>query len=308
VLAQRHMRPGFAKMLARSPHACPAGVQALDPPRGSRRPPAYKRRRLEQLPRSAQAEVLLGMVGDGQAHVAAAHAVAVAHVRDLGSSALPAMVAFASTGGGGSSPQNVERDLHRWLRNLGGYNLHTDTVAMDVLLEDRMSPRTVAVPVLAPHTVIGGILKAGGLQTAVSLTGPGGVDGLRKWWDQAMSQPWVQPLLPLLPEPAHLGTCIPLVFHEDGAEMHRNAEYYIWSWRSGSRELRLRGAARESASCDGPSTQLFHAREITACLDRPRMPFRRSDGKQPEMTRASSSGVSIGPACPSAGLTASSRK
>jgi hypothetical protein len=191
---------------------------------------------LEILPRSAEAETLLTMVGDGRAHVAAAHAVATAHVHDHGPLSAPAMLAIASTGASGSSRQNVERDLHRWLRNLGQLGLRYDTVTVQGVLDNEAVPQPIAVPCLAPHVAIAGVVKSGDLQTAVSLTGPGGVAGLRRWWEQALSQPWCADLVPLL---AHrdLGKCVPLVFHEDGAEMYRNAEFYVWSWRSGSPRL-----------------------------------------------------------------------
>jgi hypothetical protein len=240
----------------------------------SRRPPPYKRRRLEALPTSAQAEVLLSMVGDGRAHVAAVHAVARAHVADHGASSAPAMRALASAGATGTSPQNLERDLHRWLRDLGQLGLRCDSVVIQAVLDGQAEPGPVAVPCLAPHVVIAGILKSGILQTAVSLTGPGGVAGLRRWWEQALSQPWCADLVPLL---AHrdLGKCVPLLFHEDGAEMYRNAEFYVWSWRSGSPRLsRGRGArggpsqalARRSMSTGGDMLAGFP--QEAACGDR----------------------------------------
>ena len=67
-------------------------------------------------------EKLTDMIGRGQISVAAACEIAEGVVQDHH---LPheACKAFASLGCGGSCPQNSERDLHRWLRNLFNFKL-----------------------------------------------------------------------------------------------------------------------------------------------------------------------------------------
>ena len=68
-----------------------------------RRPAQYKCARLETLPSSEEVAMLLGMVGEGQAHVAAAHAVARANLANHGASAMQATQALASAGAPGGA-------------------------------------------------------------------------------------------------------------------------------------------------------------------------------------------------------------
>ena len=206
--------------------------------------PAGKRPRLETLPESAEAEVLLAMVGSGQTHAATAHLVAQASVADHGGQATAAIHAIQSLGASGSHPGNVERDLHRWTRDLWSFGLRTESVFIEAYVQPDATRRRVEIPVLPPDVVIGAILRAGSLQTIVSLTGATCVKGFSEWWATASVQPYCQHLLPLL-SGRDLSRCVPLVFHEDGAEVFRDAEYYIWSWRSGSPALTLHPCACE---------------------------------------------------------------
>ena len=65
--------------------------------------------------------IATGMLGEGQASVAQLATLARALVKD----GVPqeAILAFASLGGDGRYLSNQERDLHRWMRNLWGFDL-----------------------------------------------------------------------------------------------------------------------------------------------------------------------------------------
>ena len=66
-----------------------------------------------------------------------------------------------------------------------------------------------------------------------SLLGAGGSTGLLHFWSTALQQPWLQEH-PFLrgKVPTDLQHCIPTLWHIDGAEVYRNAEFYVFSWRS----------------------------------------------------------------------------
>lgn len=65
------------------------------------------------------------MVGSGRASVSAVADLSRAFVKDMGDTAPEAAQAFASLGGWGSSAQNQERDLQRWVHQLYGLDIQT---------------------------------------------------------------------------------------------------------------------------------------------------------------------------------------
>jgi hypothetical protein len=220
-----------------------------------------KRRRLEDLDASEQCEVLLGLVGRGSSHVATVAAVAVATERDHGIHTAPAVRALASLGSHGRWPANAERDLHRWTRDLWRYGLRLSEVPVTLHTGDQKTPGKTMLPVLAPDVLIRALLEAGPLQRTVSLTGSDGEAGLEAFWEQALKQPCCWHLESILAG-RNRRRCIPMVWHEDGAELFRNSEYYIWSWRSASVDLSVcpsapwpHGAAelRRQSECLRPS-------------------------------------------------------
>jgi hypothetical protein len=197
-----------------------------------RRPPP-KRARLEQLPPSEQANTLLSLVGGGSTHVATVHQVAVSSMADHGPGTAAAVQALGSLGAGGRCPQNLERDLHRWVRDLWGYGLHLDEVLIRAQVDGGHEASLVTVPVLGMHTVIQAVLRAGYHQIATSILGPECSAGFDAFWTTALQEPWCSHLERDLQD-RNKGRTIPMVFHEDGAEMYRNSEFYVWSWRSAS--------------------------------------------------------------------------
>ncbi len=60
--------------------------------------------------------------------------------------------------------------------------------------------------------------------------GPSGPAGLAPFWEAANKDPrWKDPFAVKIEGPMMAKT-IPLSWHCDGAEIHRDTEYYIWSW------------------------------------------------------------------------------
>lgn len=74
---------------------------------------------------------LSNMIGRGQLSVSAAVEIAQGISEDVD---LPdgAIKAFASLGSNGDHPQNCERDLHRWLRNLYGFKLEPYKISVEL--------------------------------------------------------------------------------------------------------------------------------------------------------------------------------
>lgn len=89
-----------------------------------------KRKRLEEYDRSALVERMIEMMGRGQLSVTAAAGLSQSCVED--GMLHEAVAAFASLGNHGACPSNYERDLHRWLRTLFGFELRTYVVSMNL--------------------------------------------------------------------------------------------------------------------------------------------------------------------------------
>ena len=69
------------------------------------------------------------MLGSGEATVSQLAKLARALVLDVPHEA---MIAFASLGADGRYQSNQERDLHRWMRNLWGFNLEPYPMWMEL--------------------------------------------------------------------------------------------------------------------------------------------------------------------------------
>ena len=137
-----------------------------------------------------------------------------------------AVLDFASLGCNGEHPSNIERDLHRWTRNLLGWHVDPYPVEFDLMLPNSEELQTVTVPCLLPHEVLHALWRAGGQQFQISTCGPNGVDELVVYWEWALKQKWSQR------HPALQGRCasdlknmIPLMLFVDGAEVFRNKEF-----------------------------------------------------------------------------------
>jgi hypothetical protein len=94
---------------------------------------------------------MLANIGLGNSSVAAMHNMAMAASTDGAASAVHA---FSQLGTSGAWPQNVERDLHRWVRNLHGLQLEPHWIAMDLLNSVTLEVESTLVPCIAPHELV----------------------------------------------------------------------------------------------------------------------------------------------------------
>ena len=94
--------------------------------------------RLADYDRCATVEKMIEMVGRGSISISAAAELSQCNLKD----GMPhgAVKAFASLGASGECPSNYERDLHRWLRSLFGFELETYAVKLNL-----EAPRIVQV-------------------------------------------------------------------------------------------------------------------------------------------------------------------
>lgn len=105
-----------------------------------------RKRQLEDFEKSKTVDKLLDLVGRGHMSVTAACEVAGGVAEDH---ALPhaAVRAFESLGSEQKHPQNNERDLHRWVKNLYGLQLQPYKVFLDLQM-DSLKKRRVPMTVL----------------------------------------------------------------------------------------------------------------------------------------------------------------
>jgi hypothetical protein len=102
--------------------------------RGLARP--AKRPRLESLPESGVAGLLLQNIALGGGHISTQLRLARAIVAETGATG-GAVAALATLGGHGACPQNEERDLHSWLHGLHGLRLpiHEEVLSLPYPVE-----------------------------------------------------------------------------------------------------------------------------------------------------------------------------
>lgn len=80
-----------------------------------------RRVKLDSLPESRTVKTLLDLMSRGNTHISTAAEVARAMQHD-GLTNEP-LKAFTSCGASGASPQNTERDFHKWMRGAWGVEL-----------------------------------------------------------------------------------------------------------------------------------------------------------------------------------------
>ena len=185
-----------------------------------------KRQRLEDFEKSKTVDKLLDLVGRGHMSVTAACEVAGGVAEDH---ALPhaAVRAFASLGSEQKHPQNNERDLHRWVKNLYGLQLQPYKVFLDLQM-DSLKKRRVPMTVLLPHEVIHAIANMDSSLVFESLF-LGNIDDSSReaFWKHVRGlPPWANhPIL----RSANLKRLIGITIHGDGAVMKRDDECFVWS-------------------------------------------------------------------------------
>ncbi len=188
--------------------------------------PAGKKPRYENMEPSALADSLLSALGTGGSCVRTIVDHSRAAVADEGACS-EAIKKIASVGSRGEHRQNEERDLLTWLQNLNGIDATPQFLKL-MLNSKKTSAEAVEtrVPVLPIHEMIHSIHGCGETEFRNRLLGPDGALGVKRYWENALKQPWAQ-LHPTLKDPERT---LPLYFHADGVEIYTSSEYVVWSW------------------------------------------------------------------------------
>ena len=125
------------------------------------------------------------------------------------------------------SSQNIERDLHVWVRNL--HNLSIRPFFLELPLWDGDMVRPVSVPVLLPHEWVAALYKAGSQHFQESLLSDLGDDAIDAFWEWYLQQPWGSS------HPCAVAGSrkhIPFAIHTDGGDSYTNSELVVWSLSS----------------------------------------------------------------------------
>ena len=169
---------------------------------------------------------LISSIGSGTTHFERAHRFALACEQD--GSASKQVQTFASCGGHGQHPQNIERDAHRWLRCLHNLQLEPYQIRMRLYNPRLCDIVETSVPVLAPHEIMWAVHRKGPQLVQRVMLGDNPPSIVAEWWDRAMMEPWGS-VHPAASDPSSLDDMFPLLFHYDGAEAYTNQEAHIWS-------------------------------------------------------------------------------
>ena len=124
------------------------------------------------------------------------------------------------------SSQNVESDLHRWVKGL--CDLTMRPFRLPLPLWDTDDTRPIEVPVLLPHAWLAAVWHAGPAQWARSLVGDDGEAASSEFWEWYVMQPFGAEH-PAFADPHNLARHIPMVVHCDGGEAYTNFELTVWS-------------------------------------------------------------------------------
>ena len=189
-----------------------------------------KRQRLEELGDSRTVQKLTELVGRGKCSVAAACEIAQGVVEDHHQLPNGAVQAFASLGANGNHPQNAERDLHRWLRCLYGFQLQTYVLNLDLQI-DSSKIQPVAVRVLAPHEIFHSLALMESTFAFNSLVLGNLTDSERiGFWEHVKTlRPWSSHPIFNGDGDVDLAELVGVTIHGDGAVMKRDDECFVWS-------------------------------------------------------------------------------
>lgn len=152
-----------------------------------------------------------------------------ASCRDHGDAAPPCVQDFASLGG--RFDNNIERDMHRWLRHLNGFMLEPYYINLP-LVDIRSEKASMRVPIILPSEVLRGVFEAGDKPWEAAVAGRSRSDGkcpIEAFWDNARRQEWFR-MHPDLR--AGCEKVIPMIWHCDGAEYRTAREMLVFSWAS----------------------------------------------------------------------------
>ena len=165
------------------------------------------------------------------------------------------------------SAQNIERDLHVWLRDLHGRELEPHVAS--VPLWGGACVRDIDVPLLLPHQWLSALHSASPSIFEASLVGDGGIEGAHQFWGWMMEQPWAAQH-PAYLAPEDLWQHVPLCIHADGGEACSNKELEIWSLSSmlvhGRESWDWKFVLRTIPVWRMPSREVGNVVASTACL------------------------------------------
>ncbi|CAJ1453005.1 unnamed protein product, partial [Effrenium voratum] len=143
-------------------HHGPGSPKQLPPRDHHARRMPERRAPYESLPHCNTAEEYISMIGSGRSTIAECATLARANLKDNMQN--PALVAFGSLGAHGSCESNQERDLHRWLRHIHGFQLAPYRVAMKLHVPGKAGLQDVSVPFVLPHEILHHVAMAGEYQ------------------------------------------------------------------------------------------------------------------------------------------------
>ena len=136
----------------------------------------------------------------------------------------PMVDAIATLGNSGTANYNAEDQLHAWLRSAYGIELEPYPILVTVKSDQPEETSTrLWLNTLPTFEIISAIYECSPKVFAKCMVGPGGMDLIKKYWENAMRQPWGQQH-PALKNGHPLEFMLPLQYHYDGAKMFNGVE------------------------------------------------------------------------------------
>ena len=168
---------------------------------------------------------MLHNYGAGQSTLKGEHAMARSMVRD--GDRQPAIREFMDRA---SRPgdSHLTRNFLKWTKYLYGLAIPLYKFKVQVT-----ALRHVVVHVIEPHYLLHHIYKHSPAQFEASFTDLGNEDALLEFWQLYLEQPCGKyHKFAKSCTPEELRCLLPLIWHVDGAEVHRNIEYHFWTYMS----------------------------------------------------------------------------
>ena len=130
-------------------------------------------------------------------------------------------------------PGNVERDVHRRLKNLHGCQLEPFYITVPVRCMETDGMTEMVLPSLAPYEVFAELWSFGA-QFTISLLGEGPDigDQISAYWDALARSPENHHVNVDPEARRNRAWTVPLHVHTDGGEVFNGTEYSMWTWGS----------------------------------------------------------------------------
>ena len=169
--------------------------------------------------------------GIGSGKAAIAQACRMARSGTLDGVQKQDVIDFALLGSWGRCPSNAERDLHTWTKRAWGFTVEPYYINVTFQTKHAIQPRVLQIPILLPFELFHAAWESGPKQFDASFIGGFDPERISEFWKHAFQFPdWGHH--PLAQMPHLLSKAIPFTYHADGAEIHSNTEFWIWSWGS----------------------------------------------------------------------------